>query len=148
MTDSEVLGERTVAAFREGRTVLLTLRWSRAGVNASRSRYSVILNGPDIQIERVADDAFDALAQVREALEPTGWKLAVEGACRDVYPSGMARDTGGGVHAYRLVPGKKPRLSDLVETFAELPPDQYNRVGSVAEQRDHFLAVLKANDRE
>jgi hypothetical protein len=37
---------------------------------------------------------FEALVRLRRQLEPDGLMIAVQGARRDTYPSGMARDMG------------------------------------------------------
>lgn len=41
-------------------------------------------------------DMFEALVRLRRQLEPEGLMIAVQGSRRDTYPSGMARDMGGG----------------------------------------------------
>ncbi|WP_211323500.1 hypothetical protein [Prauserella marina] len=63
-----------------------------------------------------ADDAFEALCLVREQLEPYGWRIGVAGAQVDVWPSGMARDQGGGQVAYRF------GTPDTVEVFEPVSP--------------------------
>ena len=76
-----------------------------------------------------ASDAFEALCLLREELEPQGWRIGVAGARIDVWPSGMARDQGGGQVAYRWE-GRVP--VDRVDTFA--PADPATTV-TVAEQQ-------------
>ena len=51
-----------------------------------------------------APDMFEALVRLRRQLEPDGLTVAVQGARRDTYPSGMARDMGGGMRVYVLRP--------------------------------------------
>jgi hypothetical protein len=83
---------------------------------------------------------FKALVRLRRQLEPDGLTVAVQGARRDTYPSGMARDMGGGMRIYVLKPGGPARMDDLVETLDDAPPDQ---IGTVDEQRafaDAWLA--------
>jgi len=41
--------------------------------------------------------------------------IAVQGARRDTYPSGMAGDMGGGMKVYVLHPGLRGRREDLGE---------------------------------
>lgn len=53
-------------------------------------------------IETRADDAFEALCFIRDVLEPGGWRIGVAGAQVDVWPSGMSRDQGGDLVAYRM----------------------------------------------
>lgn len=69
-----------------------------------------------------ATDFFECLAQVRLQLEPEGARILCQGARRDVWPSGMARDMGAGLRAYVLVPGRKANFSDLVDIFDPADP--------------------------
>lgn len=64
-------------------------------------------------------DCFDALIEARRHLESQGVLVCVEGARKDVWPSGMARSMGGGRKAYRMTLGKQALKSDLVDIFAE-----------------------------
>jgi hypothetical protein len=77
--------------------------------------------------EAEADDAFEALCLLRGTLEPEGWRIGVAGARADVWPSGMARDQGGGLSAYRLT-GE----GGVVNTFEPVDPAT---VVTLAEQR-------------
>jgi len=73
---------------------------------------------------------FDALCQIREQLESTGWRPRCYGACEDVYPSNMCRDMGKGMVAYRNQIGRPADQEHLVETFAasgELEPVSVQR---------------------
>jgi hypothetical protein len=81
--------------------------------------------------ETSADDAFEALVQLRLWLEPTGYKLLCAGARRDVYPSPMSRQMSGGISAYKMIPGKPATRDDLVKILDPATPDQ---IGTVAEQ--------------
>ena len=72
--------------------------------------------------EAQADDAFEALCLVREQLEPYGWRIGVAGSQRDVWPSGMARDQGGGKVAYRF------ESPDIVEVFEPVAPETVTTV--------------------
>ena len=66
-------------------------------------------------VEARAHDAFEALCLVRAELEPHAWRIGVDGAQHDVWPSGMARYQGGGLSAYRMIgsgrPGARPGLT-------------------------------------
>jgi len=64
-----------------------------------------------------ASDYFEALCMIRRQLEPFGIRPACYGASLNVFPSGMARDMGGGLHAYRLTLGQAGRIEDLVSIF-------------------------------
>lgn len=83
---------------------------------------------------------FDALCQIREKLEPIGWRPRCYGACENVYPSNMCRDMGRGMVAYLNEIGRPADHEHLVETFgtsSEIEP------ASVDEQRaffQHWLA--------
>jgi hypothetical protein len=82
---------------------------------------------------------FEALVTLRRQLEPVGLMVAVQGSRRDTYPSGMARDMGGGMQVYVMRPRRRARLKDLVETLDDAPPDQ---IATVDEQRAFFEALL------
>ena len=83
-------------------------------------------------------DAFEALVRLRRQLEPDGLMIVVQGSRRDTYPSGMARDMGGGMQVHILRPGV-PGRPDLVRTFDDAPPDQ---LATVDEQRAFNQAWL------
>jgi len=80
-------------------------------------------------VEARANDAFEALCLVRDRLEPDGWRIGVAGSRADVWPSGMARDQGGGLSAYRMT---EERVGGIVDTFEPVDPAT---VTTVAEQR-------------
>lgn len=80
-------------------------------------------------VQALADDAFEALCLVREHLEPHGWRIGVVGAQLGVWPSGMARDQGGGKVAYRQEGGQ---VGGLVDTFEPVDP---STVTTVAKQQ-------------
>jgi hypothetical protein len=80
-------------------------------------------------VEAGEDDAFEALCAIRDRLEPDGWRVGLRGALADVWPSGMARDQGGGLRAYRLTP---TGAGDVVATFDPVDPSE---VVTLAEQR-------------
>lgn len=75
---------------------------------------------------------FEALVRLRRQLEPDGLMVAVQGAQRDTYPSGMARDMGGGMKVYVMHLGRRAQREDLVETLDGAPADQ---LATVDEQR-------------
>jgi hypothetical protein len=86
-----------------------------------------------------APDMFEALVRLRRQLEPDGLMVAVQGARRDTYPSGMARDMGGGMQAYVIRPGLRARREDLVKTLDDAPPGQ---IATVDQQREFAEAWL------
>jgi len=71
------------------------------------------------EIHGEARDYFDALCQIRTMLEKEGLLLFCHGASLNVFPSGMARDMGQGLKAYRLEMGRPGR--DLVGIFESGP---------------------------
>src|SRR5712691_10642003 len=60
-----------------------------------------------------AGDFFECLIQLRKQLEPGGYRFLVNGARRNVWPSGMGRDMGAGLQAYCLTLGKPAQIGDL-----------------------------------
>lgn len=91
--------------------------------------------------QRVRGRFFEALCRVREDLEATfGLRPDCYGASRDVYPSGMARDMGLGLKAYKSVIGRKmdANLVNIFETGTDVEP------ASVADQRAFAEACWKA----
>ena len=105
----------------DGRSCELLLRF---GTNETRS---------------TASDYFEALARVRLQLELQGLIPVSYGASRQVFPSGMARDKGRGLKAYKLALGETASIDDIVEIFATGPDVQPT---TVAEQRAFFEAWL------
>jgi hypothetical protein len=64
---------------------------------------------------------FDSLCQIREQLEPLGWRPFCFGANRNCFPSGMAADMGEGLKVYRTQLGSR-EASMLVRLF-DVGPD-------------------------
>ncbi len=117
--------EQTIEVLQGGVVHKATISWWYTD-----RRWAVRVESTEFDaVEQVADDAFEALCQVREQLEPKGWHLGVAGAQADVWPSGMARDQGGGLRAYRMT---EQGVGDLVDTFAPVDPVT---VTTVAEQK-------------
>jgi hypothetical protein len=117
---------------REHRTCRLS--WSASHRDDG---YQVALDGPDQPLSATGRDLFEALAAVRCQLEAVGWLIAVQGARRDTYPSGMLRDMGGARRVYVLVPGRPVSTADTVDTFADADPAD---LGTVDAQRQHYQA--------
>lgn len=92
-----------------------------------------IWEGPDAAASGI--DLFEAFRAARLALEKTGFIPMVEGARRDSFPSGMARNMGEGEMTYRLTEGQSPALEDLRFLF---DPAEADEVGPVAEQERAF----------
>lgn len=92
-----------------------------------------------------APDMFEALVRLRRQLEPDGLMIAVQGARRDTYPSGMARDMGGGMQLYVIRPGRRAHREDLVETLDDALPGQ---IGTVDQQREFAEAWLAEPNKQ
>jgi hypothetical protein len=96
-----------------------------------------------VAVEATESDYFEALSRIRTELERHGHVVNCYGASRTVFPSGMARDMGAGLKAYKLRIGEPALVSDLVSIFA-CGPDL--EVTTVAEQRafyQQWLASLR-----
>lgn len=89
-------------------------------------------------VEARRSDAFEALCVVREQLERRGWRLGLVGAQIDVWPSGMARDQGGGLSAYRWSDGQ---VISVVDTFEPADP---STTATVAKQQEVAARSLGA----
>jgi hypothetical protein len=72
----------------------------------------------------VGPDLFEFLACLRTELEALGYRTLVNGARRNVWPSGMARDMGGGRKAYVLMLGKQASRPDMVDIFEPAPESE------------------------
>ncbi|MCU0242227.1 MAG: hypothetical protein MUF51_07370 [Vicinamibacteria bacterium] len=100
-------GERWEGLFHLGHSsgggCLLSLSYGNQRVNAS------------------ARDYFEALCEIRKQIERLGHTIRCYGASRNVFPSGMARDMGQGLGAYKLQPGRSADAADLVSIFDDGP---------------------------
>ncbi|HEX8310775.1 MAG TPA: hypothetical protein VF614_05615 [Chthoniobacteraceae bacterium] len=86
-------------------------------------------------IEASATDYFEAFSQIRLQLEPERLIPLCYGASLNVFPSGMARDMGSGLSAYRLTIGRRASRDDLVRIFdsgLDVVP------ASVVNQKQHY----------
>ncbi|MGI9199533.1 MAG: hypothetical protein ACR2QL_00640 [Woeseiaceae bacterium] len=68
--------------------------------------------------EKSGFDFFEAFQKARKPFESDGFRFLCYGASLKVWPSGMARDMGGGMKAYRLYEDRRPSMDDLVQIFA------------------------------
>lgn len=108
------------------------------------AEYTVRISYLDKMVEATAWNLFEALADVRSSLEQEGRMPAVEGACRDVYPSRMALEMAGGRKAYRWPLAGRPVT---VGIFEAVPAVEYGRLAYVGEQRD-FVRRLRNKGHE
>ncbi|MBB5805526.1 hypothetical protein F4560_005294 [Saccharothrix ecbatanensis] len=141
------LVDREVLVVRADVRKRVPLRVWLDGYDGPRPTYRVELAPDRDRFTATGPDAFEALVRLRRQLEPEGWAVVVQGARRDTWPSGMARDMGGGLKVYVLRPGGPTATDeDLVDTFADIPggqADPAGLIGTVAEQeacRDAWFA--------
>jgi hypothetical protein len=131
-----LLADRVVVIFRDGRPEQARLRGWLDGhdgpVSVYRIELSTRLGSWTCPYTATGPDMFEALVRLRRQLEPDGLMVAVQGSRRDAYPSGMARDMGGGMQVYVMRPGLRGRREDLVKTLDDAPPEQ---IATVDEQR-------------
>ena len=95
----------------------------------------------DRTLQASASDFFEALCSIRLQLEPEQLLPFCYGASLNVFPSGMARDMGAGLSAYRLAAGRHARQADLVGIF-DSGPDVVP--ASVANQQQFYDAWLRS----
>ncbi|MFS0895752.1 hypothetical protein [Microbacterium sp. 179-I 3D3 NHS] len=91
-------------------------------------------------VEEHAFDAFEALCLVRDRLEPLGWRIGVAGAQSGVWPSGMARDQGGGLRAYRMT---EEGVGGLVDTFDPVDPATVTTVAAQRAEADRLYDAIR-----
>lgn len=97
-------------------------------------------DGRTVSVEQ--SDLFDCLVDLRKRLAEDGAIILCSGARRDVFPSGMARQMGGGRMAYQLRLGQQARRADLIDIFE---PAEAAEIATVEDQRaffDEWLASL------
>ena len=68
-------------------------------------------------------DVFECLMRLRHQVEAAGWLLCCNGARRDSWSSGMARDMGGGWSVYLLEGVPKGQRPPLVPTLDPVLPE-------------------------
>jgi hypothetical protein len=110
--------------------------------DAERCHISFTYRGRMIKSE--ADDYFEALCSIRLQLEGERLMPFCYGASLKVYPSGMARDMGAGLKAYKLEVGKNARRQDLVDIVAAGPDVIPASVKLQREFYEEWLASPKA----
>lgn len=136
MTDREKSAEVTLVRGDERLRACLRWRWSFID---RHDNYDMTLEWSGPTLRASAPDVFEALVQIRLQLEPQGWFVAVQGSRLDAYPSGMARDMGGGERIYVMHPHRRARLEDLVDTMAPAEPASLATVAAQREYREKWL---------
>ncbi len=139
-----LLTDRSVAVIRNAQAEATPLRAWLDGHDGPMPSYRIELRARvgnyTCPYTATGPDVFEALVRLRRQLEPDGLMIAFQGARRDTYPSGMARDMGAGMKVYVLHPGIRGRREDLVETLDDARLDD---LGTVDEQRafhDRWIA--------
>ena len=131
-----LLADRDVVVLRDGQPEQTRLRGWLDGHDGPVPSYRIVLvtrlGSYTCPYTATGPDMFEALVRLRRQLEPDGLMVAVQGSRRDTYPSGMARDMGGGMQVYVMRPGLRGRQEDLVGTLDDAPPGQ---IATVDEQR-------------
>lgn len=136
MTD----GSRAIQVSREGIVRDATVTW-----HFERTTWVVELVSVGFGTAQArADDAFEALCLIREELEAFGWRIGVAGAQADVWPSGMARDQGGGLRAYRMT---AERVGDPVDTFEPVDPETVTTVALQRAETDRLYEAIRHSAR-
>jgi hypothetical protein len=97
-----------------------------------RTECTLVLQYGGLELRGIGRDYFDAFCRIREQLAERQLIPLCYGASRRVYPSGMQRDMGGGLKAYRLEMGRATRNEDRIGIF-ETGPD--GEPATVAEQK-------------
>ncbi|GAA5120747.1 hypothetical protein GCM10023212_14840 [Luteolibacter yonseiensis] len=92
-------------------------------------------------LEESATDYFEAFRLVRLRLEEENLIPFCYGASLNVHPSGMCRDMGAGLKAYRMSMGRRVDRNDLVDIFSEGPDVM---PATVAMQKSYFEEWLRS----
>ena len=79
---------------------------------------------------------------VRDAT--VSWRIGVAGAQADVWPSGMARDQGGGLRAYRM---SSEQVGDLVDTFEPVDPATVTTVARQRAEADRLYDEIRRRNQ-
>jgi hypothetical protein len=88
-------------------------------INDVKNRCLLTCRYRDKTISSDSTDFFEALVSIRRQLQADGLAPYCYGASLNVFPSGMARDMGQGLKAYKLTLGKHAKSADLVDIFDE-----------------------------
>ena len=141
-----LLADRDVVVIRDGQPESTRLRGWLDGHDGPMPSYRIELvtrlGNYTCPYTATGPDMFEALVRLRRQLEPDGLMVAVQGSRRDTYPSGMARDMGGGMRVYIMRPGLRGRREDLVKTLDDASPDQIATVDEQQESAEAWRAGL------
>jgi hypothetical protein len=122
---------------RNGSAEPAKAQWSRSRETPnSWPLFHIEVVGPFGRVTATASDVFSALQDVRNQVEPEGWRFAVEGARPRSRAMGIHRDQGDGLIVVRL---DERRGS----TRGLFDPIELTESGTVAEQEAAFLDTQK-----
>lgn len=112
MTSNKIMKETKVV------NILMSGKKSEVSLILSNDKRKCLINavfpnGENFDAE--SSDYFSALVYIRNKYP--NYIFLCKGAKKNVYPSGMSRDMGGGVIAYELTLGKRAEIKDMVNIF-------------------------------
>ncbi|MDG3007307.1 hypothetical protein [Paludisphaera mucosa] len=93
------------------------------------------------RIALAGPDLFECLCQLRHWLASKDFRILVNGARIDAWPSSMARQMGGARKLYVTRIGSRAVFEDLVPIFGETTAD---KLGTVKEQADYHKQWLES----
>ncbi|MGY3454494.1 hypothetical protein [Bradyrhizobium sp. USDA 4353] len=76
-----------------------------------------LVQGGEVETAQSDVDFFEAMIELRLELEKRGALLCCFGASQNVYPSGMQREMGPAILAYKMRLGEPSRRADMVNIF-------------------------------
>jgi hypothetical protein len=123
--------QRDVLVVRDSEQLSCSLKWA---MRPDRT-YWIVLDGPVGTINGAGNDLFEALQEIRRELELRGWLVAVQGARKDTYPTGMVRDMIGARRVYVLQLGSNAEREWLVDIFADADVES---LATVEQQKDYY----------
>ncbi len=86
-----------------------------------------------------AGDLFETFINIRKQLRSKGGSLLCNGSRRNIYPSPMLRQSGGGKMAYLLRFGVPARKEDIVDIF---DPIEINEIDTLEKQEEFYKQWL------
>ena len=102
---------------KDGSTAMSEVKWWADPNDHSDGRATVRVTLAGQSDEKTAFDFYKAFQDARAVFEAEGCRFLCYGASLNVWPSGMARDMGIGLKAYRLHKDRNTSLDDLVPIF-------------------------------
>ncbi|SIO64951.1 hypothetical protein SAMN05444166_7499 [Singulisphaera sp. GP187] len=116
--------------------------WDESPDDPVTVRLELSFNGATVSADS-EEGYFDALCQIRQVIEPDGYRLLCLGASRGVYPSRMSRGMGTGDLAYKLEKGRAAASKDLVSIFSSNESLVSVTIGEQQAYFDEWLESLR-----